>query len=174
MNYDMVAEQIVSARTHKYIKAKNALISAEKEGYESAVCKILNESNVRQLVRVETQSRPSKPLWSYLYDRLLLIVCDEFNIKEIDLIGRSRKGDINEARQCLMYNLSKTAKLPLKYIGRRLSKRDHTTIINGRDEWESLVDQSAFYEEIQTMIEHRFSGVHEDWYRMKLCNPDEL
>lgn len=56
-------------------------------------------------------------------------VSSHFNIKSDDLFTRSRKRDINDARQMVMYIAKKHTPLALSAIGTRLN-RDHSTVLH--------------------------------------------
>lgn len=56
-------------------------------------------------------------------------VSSHYNIKSDELFTRSRKRDINDARQLVMYMTKKHTSLSLSAIGARLS-RDHSTVLH--------------------------------------------
>lgn len=56
-------------------------------------------------------------------------VCSYYNIDEDQLFTKSRKRDINDARQLVMYMTKKLTNLPLTAIGARLS-RTHATVLH--------------------------------------------
>lgn len=57
-------------------------------------------------------------------------VCKHYGVKERDVASPSRKRDIVQARQLAMYLSQKYTDLPLTEIGRRVGKRDHSTVLH--------------------------------------------
>ena len=66
-------------------------------------------------------------------ENILEKVCRYFNVKEEDLIGKSKKKEIVEPRQVAVYIITELLDLPLASIGKIFNGRDHTTIIHSRD-----------------------------------------
>ncbi|MDE6485175.1 MAG: chromosomal replication initiator protein DnaA, partial [Duncaniella sp.] len=55
-------------------------------------------------------------------------VSDYYNINPDDIFTKSRKREISDARQMVMFLVKKHTKMPLKAIGARLS-RTHATVL---------------------------------------------
>ncbi|MEK6952677.1 MAG: chromosomal replication initiator protein DnaA [Nanoarchaeota archaeon] len=62
-------------------------------------------------------------------DQIIKTVADYFEISPSDLISRSRKKELVECRQITAYLLRDILSLSYPFIGERLGKRDHTTVI---------------------------------------------
>jgi chromosomal replication initiator protein len=68
------------------------------------------------------------------------IVAAYFGVRIEDLCGSSRKKDIVLPRQIAMYLLAESTDLSLPNIGALLGKRDHTTVLHGRDRVRELAE----------------------------------
>lgn len=62
----------------------------------------------------------------------------EYNIEDVK--GRSRKRELVEIRSCAGYILYTRKVGTLKSIGRFFGGRDHSTVINGNQNWANLMD----------------------------------
>ena len=62
--------------------------------------------------------------------KIIQIVADFYEIKEKDILSRSRKREIVEPRQIAMYLLRKELKSSFPFIGRKFNGKDHTTAIH--------------------------------------------
>jgi chromosomal replication initiator protein len=69
--------------------------------------------------------------------------CQYFNIAKAEVLGKSRKKEIVEARMIAIYLIRDILSLPLQSIGSLFGGRDHTTIINSRNKIEELLSSSA-------------------------------
>lgn len=63
-------------------------------------------------------------------ERIIAIFCKAFDIPEIELLEFTRKYAIVKKRQVLMWILKKSGKQSLSGIGRRMSGRDHSTVLH--------------------------------------------
>jgi len=63
--------------------------------------------------------------------KIVDVVAGHFDIKTSQLVGKSRKKQIVEPRQILMYILRQELGIPFEEIGALLGGRDHTTIMYG-------------------------------------------
>lgn len=70
-------------------------------------------------------------------------VAKYFNLKQADLLGKSRKTEIVLPRQILMFLLRTELKLSLKKIGDIVGGRDHTTVIHAQEKISSLVSSDS-------------------------------
>ena len=72
-------------------------------------------------------------------DKIINVVCNYYNIKKEDLVGKKKNKEIVEPRQICMYLISEILELPLASIGSLFGGRDHTTVIHARDKVGSLI-----------------------------------
>lgn len=72
-------------------------------------------------------------------DKIINVVCNYYNIKKEDLVGKKKNKEIVEPRQICMYLISEILELPLASIGSLFGGRDHTTVIHARDKVSSLI-----------------------------------
>ena len=63
-------------------------------------------------------------------DDIIKTVCEQFNITEQSLKGRSRKRELVVPRQLVMYLADKFIRMPASRIGRLLGGRDHSTVLH--------------------------------------------
>ncbi len=80
---------------------------------------------------------------------VLNIVCEYFNLSQKDLIGAKRQKELVLPRHITMFILSEHLNLTVEKIGQLLGKRDHTTVMHGRDKIKAL---SLSDSEIQKML----------------------
>ena len=70
--------------------------------------------------------------------------------------GKTRVREIVEARKCFCYLCKELNNLTLKYIGKMLGYRDHSTVIYAINTWQDLLDTEAKcrrdYENIKTIL----------------------
>ncbi|KKU15595.1 hypothetical protein A3I34_00300 [Candidatus Jorgensenbacteria bacterium RIFCSPLOWO2_02_FULL_45_12] len=69
-------------------------------------------------------------------------VADFFELSTSDLMNRSRKKEIVEPRQIVMYLLRDIMKLSYPHIGERVGKRDHTTAIHAYEKIKNDITQN--------------------------------
>ncbi len=82
------------------------------------------------------------------FDMIADRVSDYYNIKSDDLFTKTRKRDISDARQMVMYMTKKLTSLPLTTIGARLS-RTHATVLHAVKNIEDrLVNESKLRDDI--------------------------
>ncbi len=62
--------------------------------------------------------------------KIIKVVADFFEIKEVDVEKRSRKKEVVQPRQISMYLMRDVLKMSYPNIGERLGKRDHTTVLH--------------------------------------------
>jgi chromosomal replication initiator protein len=73
-------------------------------------------------------------------DAILHAVTRHYNIDEADLVGRSRRKDVVQARQMMMYLARQETSASLPKIGQALGGRDHTTVMHGIDKIASKIE----------------------------------
>ena len=66
-------------------------------------------------------------------------VCTVFSVSEEEIVGKSRRKNIAEARQVVAYLSRKTLDMPLNSVGLHLGGRDHTTIMHAEKKVEELL-----------------------------------
>ena len=66
-------------------------------------------------------------------------VCTVFSVTEEEIVGKSRRKNIAEARQVVAYLSRKILDMPLNSIGLHLGGRDHTTIMHAEKKVEELL-----------------------------------
>lgn len=66
-------------------------------------------------------------------DLILEVVCEHFNIKKEDILGKRRDSEITTPRHIAMYLCREMTDMSLPNIGRAFGGRHHTTVINGCD-----------------------------------------
>mgnify|MGYP002035656991 CR=1 FL=1 len=83
---------------------------------------------------------------------ILRISAKKFNLSETDLVGKSRKGHISEARQIAMYLSRFLTKSTFKEIGAEFGDRDHATVIHAVRAVEKRINcDSALKKTIETL-----------------------
>lgn len=73
------------------------------------------------------------------YKQVLSTICTFFNISLKDLTGPKRQKGLVLPRHITMYLLSEELSLTVEKIGEVLGKRDHTTVMHGRDRIKKLI-----------------------------------
>ena len=96
---------------------------------------------------------------SYTTDpnKIIKCVADYFEVALVDLIGRFRKKELVEPRQIAMYLLRDLLGLSYPYIGEKLGKRDHTTVIYSCEKVEKDVNKNHTLNRKIVMIKDRIS-----------------
>lgn len=64
-------------------------------------------------------------------DQIITCTCEQFNIKEEEVFGKSRKANVVTVRQLSMYLAHKHTKLTASKIGIYVGNRDHATVLHG-------------------------------------------
>ncbi|MCR4727571.1 MAG: chromosomal replication initiator protein DnaA [Lachnospiraceae bacterium] len=90
--------------------------------------------------------KPVKITPSYIMD----IVADQYGLKSEDLLSKKRTAELNLPRQVAMYLCCLMTDVSLNEIGVILGKRDHTTIMHGRDK---IAEDIKKDEELRQKIE---------------------
>ncbi len=100
----------------------------------------LGESEVEELLRDVLDQDPSR---SVNIDRIQRTVCEQYDIRMSELLGRGRPKMIAEARQVAMYLTRTLGKLPLVEVGKAFGGRDHGTVIHAVKVVEARMEQYA-------------------------------
>lgn len=101
--------------------------------------------------RVCKQVKPEK-IGKYDINDILDGVSDHFNIPVDDIIGKSRKAEIANARQIAMYLSAKMAHAQTSRIGRFIGGRDHSTVKHSIDKVKAHIEEDkSFAREIKAI-----------------------
>lgn len=90
-----------------------------------------------------------KKLLSLTHTQVLSTICNYFNITSKDLTGPKRQKELVLPRHFAMYILSSELGMTVEKIGQILGRRDHTTVMHGRDRIKELVSKDR---EVQRMF----------------------
>jgi len=66
-------------------------------------------------------------------DKIMDTVCNYYNVKKVDLVGKKKNKEIVDPRQICIYLITELLDVPLMTIGNAFGGRDHTTIMHARD-----------------------------------------
>jgi len=88
---------------------------------------------------------------------VLEIVCDYFNINQKDLTGARRQKELVLPRHITMFILSEHLNMTVEKIGQVLGKRDHTTVMHGRDKIKGLINTDREIQRVLAEIKSRLS-----------------
>jgi chromosomal replication initiator protein len=80
-------------------------------------------------------------------DDIQKMVCNFYNVPYNDLLTKTRKREIVQARQITMYFAKKFTRSSLKTIGEHFTGKDHTTVIHSCQTVENLMETDAAYRE---------------------------
>ncbi len=90
----------------------------------------------------EEQNKKRKMTFEQVLDATMLVLNEknatDYNIDDVK--GRSRKRELVEIRSCAGYILYSRNMGTLKSIGRFFGGRDHSTVINGNQNWDNLTE----------------------------------
>lgn len=101
--------------------------------------------------KVCKQIKPEK-VGKYDVNTILDGVSDHYNIPVDDLIGKSRKAEIANARQVAMYLSQKMAHAQTTRIGRFIGGRDHSTVKHSIDKVKARIESDkAFARELKAI-----------------------
>jgi chromosomal replication initiator protein len=92
-------------------------------------------------------------------EQILQAVARHYNVAETDLVGRSRRKEVAQARQMAMYLAREETSASLPKIGLALGGRDHTTVIHG-------VDKIATQIETDDALRRDAIAIREQLYRV--------
>ena len=73
-------------------------------------------------------------------DYIIETVADHFNISTNDLLSSKRSSNISHPRQICMYLCCELTNNTLDVIKKHLNRKDHSTIIHGRDNIKKLLE----------------------------------
>lgn len=92
------------------------------------------------------------------HKKIIQAVAEFYDIKQNDLLSRSRKKEIVRPRQIIMYLLREELKYSYPSIGRRLGGKDHTTAIHAYEKICKELGQSETLVEEINFIKQRIYG----------------
>ncbi len=70
---------------------------------------------------------------------IISTVCEQYGVKQEDVISKKRNKEIVLPRQIVMYLAREYTDSPLEEIGRALGKKDHTTVMSGVNKIKDLI-----------------------------------
>jgi len=90
-------------------------------------------------------------------EEILVAVARHYSVDEAELLGRSRRKEVAQARQMVMYLAREETNASLPKIGQALGGRDHTTVIHGIDKITSRIEtDNALRRDAITIREHLY------------------
>jgi len=89
---------------------------------------------------------------------VLDVVCDYFNLSQKELIGAKRQKELVLPRHITMFILSERLNMTVEKIGQILGKRDHTTVMHGRDKIKGLANTDQKVQRLLTEITSRLTA----------------
>lgn len=87
--------------------------------------------------------------------KIVKAVCEEYGVSVDDLKSKRRFRNLLYPRHTVFYLLDKYSKSSLKEIG-QIFNRDHTTVVNGRDIMQDLIDTEKQMRERVERLEERY------------------
>lgn len=125
----------------------------ELEGQLVGILQILKVQNLpptpENIGRFLQTKAPAKNGSALEPKKVLETICQYFNLNQKDLLGAKRQKELVLPRHLAMFILSEDLNLTVEKIGLLLGKRDHTTVMHGRDKIKKLVNQDR---EVQRML----------------------
>jgi chromosomal replication initiator protein len=133
--------------------AKN--IESNVRELEGAVTKVISITRLGQIpdqemiakmlqFDLESKRRRIKP------ERIIEVVCAEFDVTKKEIKGKRRTAYIALARQVVMYLLREVLGLPLEKVAREVNRTDHTTVLHACEKIEKKIgDEERFNEKIE-------------------------
>ena len=89
-------------------------------------------------------------------DKIIGTVCDYFNITRDEILSKSRKREIAQARQIAMYLCRKLMSQSLSAIGAELGGKDHATVLHACNTVEDLTQTDKnfrkYVNDIETLV----------------------
>ncbi len=126
--------------------ALNILIAYQKLNNSAADLKI-TKSLLRNLT--------SSPSHTINAKKIIQTVAEFYDLKEKDMLSKSRKKEIVKPRQIAMFLLRQELKASFPFIGRRLGGKDHTTAIYAYEKIMKEVNKSESLDEEIELIKQR-------------------
>ena len=76
-------------------------------------------------------------------ERIIAVVAEHYDLKTADLSSERRNKEVAYPRQIAMYLCCNLTNASLSNIGKALGKKDHTTVIHGRDKIAKEIEENA-------------------------------
>ncbi|MBI2096620.1 MAG: hypothetical protein HYT40_00460 [Candidatus Sungbacteria bacterium] len=93
------------------------------------------------------------------FKKVIKVVSEFYDLNEKELIDRSRRKEVVHPRQVAMYLLREDLKNSFPFIGEKLGKKDHTTVIHAcKKIVQELKNNSLLEEELRIIREKMYSG----------------
>ncbi|MDP3948057.1 MAG: chromosomal replication initiator protein DnaA, partial [bacterium] len=87
--------------------------------------------------------------------KVLEVICQYFNLSQKELTGANRQKELVLPRHIAMFILSEHLNLTVEKTGLLLGKRDHTTVMHGRDKIKKLINQDREVQRILIEIKQK-------------------
>jgi len=113
-------------------KAKQNKVTIQPRFLEIGITKELVESVIRERLGDQAWGQTT-------IQDIINRVCTVFSVSEEEIVGKSRRKNIAEARQVVAYLARKVLDMPFNSIGIHLGGRDHTTIMHAEKKVEELI-----------------------------------
>jgi chromosomal replication initiator protein len=118
----------------------------------------LNLTTAERIVENYERPRNHHPAKITL-DRVLKLTADHHELSAKDLVGKSRAGRINHARQIAMYLAREVTDASLPQIGDAFGGRSHTTVLHGYNKVAELMEaDDSFRYELLALRERLLKG----------------
>lgn len=123
----------------------------ELEGQLVRILQLLKAQNLPPTTENISQYLQATPKNGFKSEpkQVLEAVCEYFNLSYKELVGAKRQKELVLPRHITMFILSEYLNLTVEKIGQILGKRDHTTVMHGRDKIKKLANQDR---EVQRML----------------------
>ncbi len=115
----------------------------------------LSQEDVEILLRDVIDAEPGR---SVSIDRIQRFVCERYDIRMSEMIGRGRPKMIAEARQVAMYLTRMMAKLSLVDVGKAFGNRDHGTVIHAIKVVEARIEQGEDFRKMISDLRSKISA----------------
>ena len=91
-------------------------------------------------------------------DQIITCTCEQFNVKEEEIFGKSRKANVVTVRQLSMYLAHKHTKLTASKIGIYVGNRDHATVLHGIKTIDMRLKQEKALQQHLEEVEKKLMG----------------
>jgi chromosomal replication initiator protein len=115
----------------------------------------LTPDEVDEMLRDVVDAEPGRNVST---DRIQRTVCERYDIRMSEMIGRGRPKMIAEARQVAMYLTRMMAKLSLVDVGKAFGNRDHGTVIHAVKVIEARMEQGEDFRKMMSELRSKISA----------------
>ncbi|MDO8573590.1 MAG: chromosomal replication initiator protein DnaA [Candidatus Daviesbacteria bacterium] len=142
---------VLTEETLKMLAASFETNIRELEGQLVRILQLLQTQNLPPTTENISQYLQTTPKNGFKVgpEQVLATICGYFNLNQKELIGAKRQKELVLPRHIAMFILSEHLNLTVERIGFILGKRDHTTVMHGRDKIKKLINQDR---EVQRML----------------------